>query len=358
MLFPTWLRRVLIAVAAILMCSCRADGQSVCESCPTESPFYVEAPCESGCQPLTGIQGPRDEYLCDGDDSQSPAAVLHSGKMAGLDQEDTVGHYRTKEGHLVVTPSNRVCIYAPRFGAVRQVINPMGATKRVFIDSVGDSRSLFETARNAPTNVALHQQTLVDQTADTPAGLFRTRMQAGETVRLEAVADTIGLVGPYSNLLLVHLGQIIETESAIVSKSTLNAITWTGDQQVQVTLAGQGASAIFSSKQPGVIYEAIEPNNPRLRVCKLASTDSAHPGDEVEFTLRFDNVGDTAISEVTILDNLTARLAYVEGTAQSTLDADFSTERNTQGSLILKWQITEPISPGKGGVLTFKTRVR
>ena len=354
-LMPVWFRRALIVVAALVMCSCRAEGQEVyyeeppCPACETGS-------CPTGCTPPA--VGSRDEYLCDGDDAQSPAAVLNDGSVAGLEQEDTIGYYTTRDGRIITTPSNRVCIYAPRFGAVRQVVMPAGTVKRLFIDQVGDSRSLAEADESLPPVGANQVTSLAERAVDLPPGLFRTRQQPGESVRLEAVAQTVGLVGPYANLQLVHLGIVDLSEGPLVAEASLAAITWTGDLEPKIILEGRGASAVFSSKQAGVIYETEEPNRPKLRVVKLASTDSAHPGEEVEFTLRFDNIGDTPISEVTIVDNLTTRLAYVEGSAKSTVDAEFSYEDNQRGSLVLQWAIAEPLEPGEGGVLTFRTRVR
>ena len=93
-------------------------------------------------------------------------------------------------------------------------------------------------------------------------------------------------------------------------------------------------------------------------MCKLASTGNALPGQIVEFTLRFDNIGDQVIGNVTIVDNLSPRLAYVADSARCTLDANFSTEPNNDGSDILRWEITDPLQPGDGGILQFKCTVR
>ncbi len=57
----------------------------------------------------------------------------------------------------------------------------------------------------------------------------------------------------------------------------------------------------------------------KLRVIKVASTPVARPGDIVDFTIRFDNVGDRTIGNVTIIDNLTPRLEYVPDSAQASL---------------------------------------
>ena len=63
----------------------------------------------------------RDEYVYDGNDRGLKVKVDRSWNMIGLDTEDTVGHFDTLDGRRLVSPSNRVAIYAPRFGSVRRV---------------------------------------------------------------------------------------------------------------------------------------------------------------------------------------------------------------------------------------------
>jgi hypothetical protein len=61
---------------------------------------------------------------------------------------------------------------------------------------------------------------------------------------------------------------------------------------------------------------------------------------------------------VTIIDNLTTRLEYVPGSAQSTLGADFFTLENEGESLVLRWEIRDPLEKGQGGIIRFQCRVR
>ena len=96
---------------------------------------------------------------------------------------------------------------------------------------------------------------------------------------------------------------------------------------------------------------------PCLRLCKIADKSEAKQGEIIQFTLRFDNVGDQVIGNVTIVDNLSTRFEYIAESAQSSVDANFVTEAN-DGSLILRWEITNPVEPGEGGVLRFRVRVR
>jgi uncharacterized repeat protein (TIGR01451 family) len=118
------------------------------------------------------------------------------------------------------------------------------------------------------------------------------------------------------------------------------------------------AQEMAGVRQVGVVYQTDEPDNPRLRLVKLASCDHALPGEEVEFVLRFDNIGDQTIGNVTIVDNLSTRLEYIEGSAQSSVDARFFTIPNDAGSTVLRWEITGEVQPREGGVLRFRTRVR
>ena len=84
----------------------------------------------------------------------------------------------------------------------------------------------------------------------------------------------------------------------------------------------------------------------------------AEPGDEVSFTVRFDNVGNQPIGSVQIVDSLTTRLEYVPGSAQCSLAARFSTQPNEGDSLIVRCVLSEPLPPGKGGVFRFRCIVR
>ena len=85
--------------------------------------------------PYGPLVGPSDEYLCDGGDYVTPAGVQADWTIQGLEQEDAISHYDTADGRVLVTPSNRVCIYAPRFAAVRRVVQPIAHEQPVFVNA-------------------------------------------------------------------------------------------------------------------------------------------------------------------------------------------------------------------------------
>jgi uncharacterized repeat protein (TIGR01451 family) len=159
-------------------------------------------------------------------------------------------------------------------------------------------------------------------------------------------------------LQIIRLGKISGVEQARLQRAVEHAIVWTGNQAPQVVFGTKAAQAQMGVQQPEIIYQTNGPESPRLRLSKLASTGHALPGEEVEFTLRFDNVGDQVIGNVTIIDNLATRLEYVPETAKSGVDANFITTPNEGGSTVLRWEIKPPIEPGQGGILQFRARVR
>ncbi len=309
------------------------------------------------CTPPAQI-GPPDEYLCDGGDFGLPAAVRADWSVDGLEQEDAIAHYDTLDGRVIVTPSNRVCVYAPRFAAVRRVENLLAHERRQLIDIAIDETTPSSAAETQPVATSTQRNAVAINLGKQPAILFRSREQAAEFVNLVKPGDFYNSLGPYANISVIRSGQIDGREEAIVKRAIQAAVAWNGDQAAQVVLSNQQAVAVVGLKQPGTVYQTDEPGDPRLRLVKLASTHHALPGEEVEFTLRFDNIGDQVIGNVTIIDNLTTRLEYVPNTAKSTVDASFSSVPNGTGSNVLRWEIESPLKPGEGGVLQFKCRVK
>jgi uncharacterized repeat protein (TIGR01451 family) len=125
-----------------------------------------------------------------------------------------------------------------------------------------------------------------------------------------------------------------------------------------VLLENRRAEEIVGDQRAQATFRFDEPCNPELRVIKVASTQVARPGDFVEFTIRFDNTGDQTLENIALLDNLTTRLEYVPESAQSSVEAEFSTVVNEGDSLVLRWDFKDPIKPGDGGLVRFKCRVR
>jgi uncharacterized repeat protein (TIGR01451 family) len=408
---PVWWRCVLIVVAVVILCACSApvtrtrlapdksleqpneavqvitepgaEIQGVPVAPVQSAPMIAQpipmavAPQQSSvadagicgnqdCGPGNGddadpygpVQGPGDEYLCDGGDYVSQAGVKADWSIVGLEQEDAISHYDTVDGRVIVEPSNRVCIYAPRFAAVRRVVQPLVDEQPVFVNQATDQLSLARAVEALPVISQKQRHAPAVDMAQQPPNLFRQKQQAGGLENLLATMDAFDVVAPMATLAILRTGEVSDAERALVERLKQNAVTLTGDQAPQVLFGVLQAHAEVGTLQPGVLYGTEGPGNPQLRLCKLASKGNAELGEEVEFTLRYDNIGEQVIGNVTIVDNLSTRLEYVPDTAKSSVDADFITQSNDGGSLILRWEIRDPVKPGEGGVLRFRVKVR
>ena len=302
---------------------------------------------------------PPDEYLYDGGDRNVEVDVGADWSIAGLDIEDTVGHFDTVHGRTVVAPSNRVKIYAPRFAAVRKVFSYLQHERHERIATV-----------ELPIKLNLHEEVQIAATANQPvqprgqigrqpASQFRHRL------RSLGVVNSVGLVEfdagfmAYENFQVIRHGLFDQSEKARLAERIVAAHTWSHDKAVQVVLDETLPAVDTADQRPQLATMFERPlGRPRLQVVKVASQESALPGESIDFTLRFDNVGDEPIGNVTIIDNLTTRLEYVPDSGQSSLAADFFTQENEGESLVLRWEIKEPLKPGEGGIIRFRCRVR
>lgn len=328
------------------------------DSCPTCRRQNVVAGKATYGDPYGPVIGPRDEYLCDGGDYGSPVGVRADWTIDGLDEEEAAAHYDTVDGRVVVTPSNRVCIYAPRFAAARRVVSPIVNEQPLFVNAILEEQQPMRATEAQPVASSLQRIPVAVNLGQRPPSLFRQRQQAGGLENLLATMDAYSSLGAYANLSIIRTGEVSDAEKALVEKAELAAVTLTGIEAPQVVFGVKQAVALDGILKPGIIYHSDEPNSPRLRLLKLASCGNAQPGEEIEFTLRYDNIGDQVIGNVTIVDNLSARFEYVPQSAVSSVDADFSAKPNDAGSLILRWEIKDPVKAGEGGILRFRVKVR
>jgi uncharacterized repeat protein (TIGR01451 family) len=308
--------------------------------------------------PGIAMPWPEEEFLFDGGDTAPGVVVRQDWRVDGLNLEDTVAHFDTLDGRTLVTPSNRVCLYAPRFASVRRVDNVYEGEQHERAGRASQNLALVGFEERLP--VGEHMQP-VQPIGDVGTKRVTIYEQKDRGLRIEQVLVPIAIqdrVKPYENFLYIKLGVIEEAEKPFIAKAAQAAIVWTKDQAVQILMEGRRAQAEVGTQRPQIEYRVDLPNNPRLLLCKIASEPTAAPGEEVDFTIRFDNTGDVVIGNVTIIDSLTTRLEYVPNSAQSSVKANFSTSVNEGDSTTLRWEILEPLKPGDGGLVRFKTIVR
>lgn len=300
----------------------------------------------------------RDEFVCNGEDMNRNVKVYPDWTLRGLDPEDAIAHYDTIDGRTEHTVSNRVCLYSPRFAVVRKL---QGLEANVFQEkAIGVDQPtppITEIIRNPVASV---KQPLRPQArlSIRDAHIIRDREPGLTVINEKHLAIARDAFLPYEDLTLIQRGIIEESEKARLAERINAALVWTTLQSVQVTIDGRMPHEIRDETGVGILVVYDRQGRPRLRLCKIASTGEARSGEIVEFTLRFDNLGDQEIGNVTILDSLSPRLEYVEGSATCSLDATFTTEPNEAESTTLRWELTDPLPALEGGIVRFKARVR
>ncbi len=148
-------------------------------------------------------------------------------------------------------------------------------------------------------------------------------------------------------------------DASLVFDGAVAAQGWSSGQGVAVSTELVNAFSNAYLEGPATIYQIKDDTKTsKLRVIKVANKDAARSGELVEFTLRFENIGEELIGNVTILDSLSPRLRYVDGTAQSSVPTDLVASLNEQGALILRWEITDPLAPKEFGVVRFICKVQ
>jgi uncharacterized repeat protein (TIGR01451 family) len=284
--------------------------------------------------------------------------VRQNWKVDGLQLEDTVVHYDTVLGDTYVEPSNRVCLYAPRFAAVRKVYGILQNEHQEHVAGL-ETPALpldLDDVQIATTTIQPVQPGL--NLGTTAPSAFRERTPP------TGLENSLGLIGthggllPYEDFTIIRRGLMDNSEKARLAERMEAAVVWSHDTAVQVVIDNVALNEDMSVSQAESLHIYSLEGKPRLQVCKIASRKEARPGEEVEFTIRFDNVGGQTIGNVTVIDNLTTRLEYVADSQKCTLKANFAESGNQGDSLTLRWEIVEPMKVSEGGVIRFKCRVR
>ncbi|MEA1951176.1 MAG: hypothetical protein U9N87_07315 [Planctomycetota bacterium] len=389
--WPRVWRLFVVAMGTLILCACRAPMHTAVmdSSCPSQgcigagspalpcpgqvyTPEMMACPPEMGqrqCPPAMPVAGmPRtgkcrrcanDEFLIDGGDMHPEVRVRDDWEVLGLTPEETVAHFDTLDGRTLVEPSNRVCIYAPRFRAVRKI---EGIVQNEQTDQLGDINKPVQLVRCDEIIEPISSKQQVEpvrDTVDQPPLAFISKQGDGAMSVVVGPLSFQDAFQPYENIDIIRTGEADLSESAWLAKGADAAITWSYDQAVQIILDKQTAQTDVGVQKAQVTYTVdMPPANPKLRLVKIASTKTAKPGETVDFTLRFDNVGNQLIGNVTIIDNLTTRLEYVADSAQCSLPGKFIVKKNDVGSDILRWELKDPLNKGKGGIIRFKCRVR
>lgn len=310
---------------------------------------------------MTGTDPQRypDEYLVDGGDRGHPVHYDHFYRK-GLDTEDTVGECVDHSGKRKTVASSQVAIYAPRFASVRSVASPSGDIAVAKLAGIHDLR------RNSgvQTRVSPNRYAKADQAANVAV---RSRVSGLHTRERESGTFNVARLGSHTKLFNLRQdlsyflrGEMQQASEARLAAGIDAALQWTRAENpvvvAQLDSLHEVTARFRAAEMVGIDDSHKTPG--QLKIVKLADRSSAQPGDVITFIIRYDNTGDRELNQVRIIDNLTPRLEFIDDSATSDRPGDIVTEDNEEGSMVLTFQLDEPLPGKKGGVITFQCRVR
>jgi uncharacterized repeat protein (TIGR01451 family) len=329
-----------------------------------QSPSQAECP-EIVCDPCefigdTNRHRIRDlqEYVFDGGDQDPRVRVRNDWSALGVDPTDTVVYYETPAGKICVHPSNRVAIYAPRFGVVRQVTGAFSAE-----NTLSPNRIL------APVSpLGLEEQEQVSGVTMATGPIAQKQMaqldrlhDERNPVRVASVIPPTPLSDAVSALINVDVSTVDHALSqeaiALQGRAAIVETTWL-PESVSVMVSGVAANVVSDAKQAAELYVFDIPDRCSIRLTKQVSHQEAHSGDVIRFTIRFENVGPNKAGNVVIIDSLSPRLEYIEGSQVSSIRTRFQQEPNELGSSELRWEVESAVDVNDSGVISFDCRVR
>jgi uncharacterized repeat protein (TIGR01451 family) len=249
-----------------------------------------------------------EECLRDGGDLRGPAHLDTQGKLKGLEPADTVMTFADHMGRKHILPTNPTCVCVPRFVSLRGAL-PLAA--------LANTEQSGGVANGEPGLLAANSVKAEPAKQIEDGIVLKRKAKAAQDIGSDRIVSATGRNGTRI------IGRI------------------------------EGAKQFVGSEQ-----QAPECQDGPLELLKTASSDKAHLGDVITFTIKYANKTCQPIHDVALVDSLTARLVYIAGSQKSSRESIFVTQNNEAGSLILRWEIKDPIPAGGSGEVTFQARVK
>lgn len=392
-----WLRILAIAIGAVILASCRslppaaavatsaaivscADESAAClpagqqarprvhrPACRAAGGCPPPAPCDT-CGPMACVCLPRPVpivrpcLVCDGGDHGAPAKPVGDADLANLTAGDTVARFRpADEGPdadcVDIAVASCACVYAPRFASVREVVKPFegavpeGPRGLALDERPGEeSERLPPLARTQPVGPQLARKTQ-------PGVALEERLGPLAVDQAALPREDDNVIQPVAHALddAPELARTSRRPLAVVGFDV--PLAWTRVQAANVLSDGREPRVVAADRGTATLrFE--EPGRAELTLCKRAGSDTAKPGEELDFTIVLLNSGDRPLTDIVLVDAVPQRLDYIPGSAASNLPAAITTETADDGSTVVKWRFTEPLPAGASGFVRFRTLVR
>jgi len=322
--------------------------------------------CGPACTPVACVPEPAapvvGPYLvCDGGDACAPGRAVGKDGLKNLTASDTVARYRPASGpdadEVRIVASNCACVFAPRFGAVREVTRPLE-------DAVPQGPRGLAVEQLAELEVERlpvrgNVQTLAPEAARKalPGVAVEERLGPLAVDQGDLAREDDGVEGPVERVLDEQPELARRSQRPLVQVGFDVPVSWTCIKAANV-LANEQEAQVVAVDRGVATLRFEEPGRAELTLCKRAGSDTARVGEELDFTIFMLNSGDRPLTGIVLADALPMRLRLVPDSAASSLPAAFSTETGDDGSTVLTWRLEGTLRPGESGFVRFRTIVR
>ena len=340
-----------------------ADFPLDTRSCPFSSADgnRCGVPCgAASCLPARSDRPwmPKDEFLCDGGDGGAAASFGSLGGVRGVDPRDTVVRFQADDRPRIL-PTNRVCLYAPRFAAVRASV---GANQnKTVIHLVENDLTQQDVTIHAKQGAKKLTQNQMAELARhrARASNLRSRQYAGEKAEVRVLHgyDVPTHVAGHVEVRALEIAKQRQQGNVFRVKLKADGIKTAETAVVTGLVEGLGQKVMAWKPQEMAGVE-VPPDKPGLMVLKQVDASEAEPGDVVTFTIRYRNMGNVPIRSVSVLDSLLPRLEYEPRSALGPAGTVFTSKENAAGSSELRWDLPEAVAPGQEGYVQFRAKVR
>lgn len=302
---------------------------------------------------------PSDEYLCDGGDRIDPLKPGEPYVTGGVDPRDTVVVFHDgKTAGPKVLPSNRVCVYSPRFANARGATGAAGSTMVTTLISAEKTESPYtERRRDEVERVVRNIAPVTNRVRERASGLAQPIAPFASNA-LEIIQETVNQDQIAGHVLVEEVKIFKAEQQAVTEKIRQQAMGIKTAEGVAVRGYVEGLGQTEMVWKPhDVSQNEGFPQKPGLSIIKRVDREVAEPGDELTFSICYRNMGNTRLRAVQIVDSLLPRLEYIKGSAEGPKGTIFSTLPNRAGGTELKWELPDAIKPGESGFVLFKVKV-
>ncbi|RLS75711.1 MAG: DUF11 domain-containing protein [Planctomycetota bacterium] len=324
--------------------------------------------CGPACQPQVCLPCERPfpevgPYLvCDGGDACAPAQPTGADGLRNLEAGDTVARYRPADDgpdadEVRLVASNCACVFAPRFGAVRAVLRPFedaapqgpgGMTLDMVAGLEVERQPVWGSTQNlAPGSARKALPGIAVQERLGPLAMDQKALPGAEN-GAQGPEMRVGGDGPQLER---------QAQRPLLTIGFEVPLAWTCIKAANVLLDGRSAETVAVDRGTATLrFE--EPGRAELTLCKQAGSDTARPGEELDFTIVMLNSGDRPLTGIVLADALPTRLTLVPDSAAANVAADFSTATGDDGATVLTWKLRDTLRPGESRFVRFRTIVK